>query len=231
MLVFVGFYNWRQIKEQGARMYWERKCLDYRVPAGTIFYSNDPQDLSALKSAPQYVTTGPRWPGGPYAIRPNRLLEKLTNCAVLPALFVHGRNAPSGPQRLVLVQMGRLAGDPFSRISLSPVNLQPLGSSGTTPGTYIRGLEMCLKPTDIVRLYCGQPDPNDASHFTIDYDLNGTRGTIDGKLTSGGTITLTPRSGRVVLLGSTSFWSPGGAPLPTAVEEELARLPATRPTR
>jgi hypothetical protein len=90
---------------------------------------------------------------------------------------------------------------------------------------------MYLKPTDVVRLYHGQPDPNDASAFTIDYDLNGTGGTIDGKLTASGNITLTPRNGRLVLLGGNGLWSPGGAPLPPAVEEELAGLPTTRPAR
>jgi hypothetical protein len=135
-----------------------------------------------------------------------------------------------GPQRLVVVQMGRLANDPLNRITLVPVNLQP-SLTRAAPTSPIGHLEMFLKPTDVVRLYCGQPDPNDAAHFAIDYDLNGTRGTIDGKLTSSGTITLTPRSGRVVLLGATGFWSPGGAPFPPAVEEELARSSTTRPTR
>ena len=30
------------------------------------------------------------------------------------------------------------------------------------------------------RFFDGQADPNDASHFTLDYEANGQRGVIDG---------------------------------------------------
>lgn len=33
-----------------------------------------------------------------------------------------------------------------------------------------------------VRVYNGQPDPSDPSHFTIGYKVDGQRGTIDGRL-------------------------------------------------
>jgi hypothetical protein len=228
-ILLLGVYYWPLIRAQGTRLYWEHRCLNHQAAAGTISYSNDPQDIPSLSGGG--VASRPAWGTGPYAIRQIPELEKLFKRSLEPALFLHGRKAPSGPQRLVIVQMGRLPNDPYNRIFLSLTNHQPLWTSGTIPATPSGGLEMCLKSTDVVRLYHGQPDPNDGSAFTIDYDLNGTRGTIDGKLTSSGTITLTPRSGRVVLLGGNSFWSPGEAPLPPAVEEELARSSTTRPTR
>ncbi len=77
---------------------------------------------------------------------------------------------------------------------------------------------MCLKATDLVRLYDGQPDPADESAFTIDYDLNGQRGTIDGKLGDDGAVTLTPRAGFFAVVGGTGWWSPGGAPVPQWLE-------------
>ena len=39
-----------------------------------------------------------------------------------------------------------------------------------------------LDPGDALRVYAGQRDPNDHSHVTIDYVLNGTNHTIDGWL-------------------------------------------------
>jgi hypothetical protein len=53
-----------------------------------------------------------------------------------------------------------------------------------------------------LRLYAGQIDPNDASRFTIDYELTGIghRGTITGVLEDGGFITLTPDSGEVAVI-------------------------------
>ena len=46
------------------------------------------------------------------------------------------------------------------------------------------------------RVYAGQPDPADPSHFTIDYAIDGARSTIDGYLDNG-SLTLTPRQGKV----------------------------------
>lgn len=37
-------------------------------------------------------------------------------------------------------------------------------------------------PSDRIRLFAGQPDPADPSHFTIGYAVNGRPGTIDGWL-------------------------------------------------
>jgi hypothetical protein len=48
------------------------------------------------------------------------------------------------------------------------------------------------------RFYAGQPDPADPSRFTIDYDMNGTRGTIRGRVKGDETIELLPTTGRVV---------------------------------
>jgi hypothetical protein len=52
-----------------------------------------------------------------------------------------------------------------------------------------------------LRLYAGQVDPNNASRFTIDYELAGIghRGTITGVLEDGGFVQLTPDSGELVV--------------------------------
>src|SRR5436190_18283753 len=60
------YYYWPSIKAQRTRMYWEQQCLNHQAPAGTISYSNDPQDVQKLKSSGCF-TSGPRWPGRPYA--------------------------------------------------------------------------------------------------------------------------------------------------------------------
>jgi len=82
---------------------------------------------------------------------------------------------------------------------------------------------MYLAAGDRVRIYEGQPDPGDATHFTIDYDLNGQRGTIDGNLDDHEWVTFTPRSGKYVdpsrataygISYGAVMWSPGGAPMP-----------------
>ena len=46
-----------------------------------------------------------------------------------------------------------------------------------------------------LRVFAGQPDPKDEGRFTIDYELDGRRGTIDGRL-RGDRVVLRPRDGR-----------------------------------
>ena len=55
-----------------------------------------------------------------------------------------------------------------------------------------------LQEFDKLRLFAGQPDPADGSHFTIAYELGGRPGTIDGFLRDDDTIHLVPREGKVV---------------------------------
>ena len=50
----------------------------------------------------------------------------------------------------------------------------------------------------LYRFYAGQPDPNNASHFTIDYELDGKRATIDGWLRANDVVELVPREGVIV---------------------------------
>lgn len=64
----------------------------------------------------------------------------------------------------------------------------------------IRGSPGSLKidDSDRLRVFAGQPDPSDESHFTIAYDLDGQPGVIDGWLNSDGSIKLEPRVGKRV---------------------------------
>ena len=121
--------------------------------------------------------------------------------------------------------MDRIVNDPSNHLILAPIV-----DGGRIPASPSGELEICLNQSDLIRLYDGQPDPADASHLTIDYDINGLRGTIDGKLTPTGAVTLAPRTGRVVASGRTVCWSPTGAPMPTWANE-ISRSSTTLPTR
>jgi hypothetical protein len=46
---------------------------------------------------------------------------------------------------------------------------------------------------EATRIYAGQLDPEDASHFTIDYEARGRRHTIDGWLRDDETVLLEER--------------------------------------
>jgi hypothetical protein len=53
------------------------------------------------------------------------------------------------------------------------------------------------EPGKSLRFYGGQPDPKDPSHFTVDYEFDGQRGTIDGWLTDDDFLRIRPRGGEV----------------------------------
>jgi len=73
----------------------------------------------------------------------------------------------------------------------------------------------------LMRIYAGQVDPADPAHFTIAYDCDGQRGTIDGWLRTNDRIEMALREGTVVHKdpqGRASVW-------------ELPKSPATRAAR
>jgi hypothetical protein len=55
-----------------------------------------------------------------------------------------------------------------------------------------------------LRVFAGQADPADASHFTVAYDLDGRPGVIDGWLKPEGSVQLEPRMGKRV----NAIWYP-----------------------
>ena len=77
----------------------------------------------------------------------------------------------------------------------------------------------------LFRIYAGQIDPGDATHFTIPYELDGKPGVIDGRLTGGSPIVeLFPRQGTIVdRRGNTEVWDPSATP--------TSALPTTAPAR
>ncbi|HEY8751897.1 MAG TPA: hypothetical protein VIM11_28200 [Tepidisphaeraceae bacterium] len=98
-------------------------------------------------------------------------------------VFVHGRRTSSGAERLVAVSFDSstfMVGDP-----------QPFTVCIYTPGKFLRsgnwnwmrcGLGFKCNPGEPLRLYGGQPDLADCSHFTIRYSAGNRSGVIDGWL-------------------------------------------------
>jgi hypothetical protein len=70
-----------------------------------------------------------------------------------------------------------------------------------------------MKPINQLRMLGGAPDPADASHFTIQFELDGQPGVIDGWLRDD-SLMLTPRQGR---------------PVPSTAHPHWDLLPATQP--
>jgi hypothetical protein len=73
-----------------------------------------------------------------------------------------------------------------------------------------------IDPKGCFRFYAAQLDPKDPSHFTVDYALDGQRGTIDGYIKNDDSIIFAPRTGRITNeRPDGKIWNPLAAP-PTA---------------
>ena len=78
-------------------------------------------------------------------------------------------------------------------VSIIPASLTraPSFSPKTCETSLFGGIDHQLPKT---RIFAGQPDPADASHFTIRYQLWGQEDIIDGKLQDDDRVTLIPRN-------------------------------------
>jgi hypothetical protein len=107
-------------------------------------------------------------------------------------VFIHERVTKDGISRLIVVQEASVA----DNIALTPfLHTSIFEPAGFLPGSRLKlraGWSMAHPRMRIVR---SAIDPNDSSHFTIDYELNGEKGIIDGWLLSEGSATLEPRDG------------------------------------
>jgi hypothetical protein len=107
--------------------------------------------------------------------------------------FMHELISPAGNRRLVILSAdatggGRVFG--FWRSVLKPVSLissRQHNFSAMMPGMF--------ESDGDFRVFAGQADPNDASHFTIRFELAGQAGLIDGRLNNNDRIILTVREG------------------------------------
>lgn len=130
-------------------------------------------------------------PGLGYVMRPGGVFHQL-GIPGFPsdALFLHGRKRPDGQQRIVWVTLGYRTTSNGIQLCLEGDVLIP----GTTlnPGRRLPGTTGPLiadSTGKTPRIYAGQPDPADDSHFTMAIEFpDGRTGTIHGRLTDRDTI-------------------------------------------
>jgi len=166
---------WREIRAA----YYERQCKAYTTPVSQIIFS---YDVSAgrtdTSSAPdcwiKFCATS--YFAG-FSLRGPRV----------PLVFLHERVTPSGDKQLVAVV---LTG--YSRRNLQ---FDAGLSAADRCSIYTTPVDIEHLDTGLLRLYAGQPDPADPSHFTIGYDMNGKPGTIDGWLENDRSVEIQVRDG------------------------------------
>lgn len=197
---------------------WHR-WLRFTMPPTKVVYEEDPMKAASLQTLPPYPnsayfgergSTSGTWKdyrsrrGGPPVIYFPPSIQKLS-IQRMGLGFLHERSNSHSPRSLIWVQLGWR--------SQRPPNWDD--SKGLPPRTevFLAGrrcthdecvppdsmldvrlnwnyLRIPLRPDQIMRIYAGQPDPDDAAHFTIKYEIDNLPGTIDGRLEADDTVTL-----------------------------------------
>jgi hypothetical protein len=130
-------------------------------------------------------------PGSGYIMRPGGVFHQVG----LPgfpqdALFLHARSRPDGQRRIVYATLG------YESTAIG-IQLRVEGQA-FIPGTMLRPLLNCPRTNgpliadasgQMPRIYAGQPDPSDETHFTMKFEFpDGRTGTIHGRLNDNDTI-------------------------------------------
>ena len=175
--------------------HWQRQCLDYAAPADRVVFDNDPAEIPKLLALP-LPYQGSLAVGHAYLIPPQ--YRKLIVSQSVGTAFLHERITPQGEPRRVAVDLfGGTMPPPNNTMMFNATVLDATSAarSARSMVTITRGdgASITLQPGDKLRVFAGQPDPADASHFTIDYVLNGTRHTIDGWLKADGLVIIEVR--------------------------------------
>jgi hypothetical protein len=213
-------------------IYHQRQCLNYSAPPDQIVYDSDhPGSGGAfefpvcLKNFEKMVPmAGPST--GPLGWQ-SVSGRAFSNTPYIS--FLHQRKSKGGTVRLVVM------GDPVEDFdwydTYTPIGLW--GKSGSTQNFADFAHPALLDPFFVgplfnlkahrLRVYAGQADPNDESHFTIAYKVNDLPDVIDGYLQDDGSVKIAFRGGasihsRAIPLGTIQSGSsvniPENTPIP-----------------
>ena len=192
------------------RAYWEHRVEEYTAPSDRIIYEEDPAGWPALLSQSDYKNmsaySSPGWNSFvAYSAQPVKRLADVTGLRLGNlALFAHSRRTPEGRNCLVVVSMA--------------VNAMRPNAQGATPDNQVRFFGLCTSVLDgskfheampspwiapqsvaenrqaplYARIYAGQIDPNDATHFTIPFEIGDYSDVLDGYLRNDETVILRP---------------------------------------
>jgi hypothetical protein len=174
-------------------LYQQHQWMQYTMPLDKVVLADGTPDVPQLLKLPGYHPIA----GGAAAFRAPRWTCKRSD---LSYPFIHARGTAGQPTRLVSVvavpnydQGGgrRLGLFAYAEI---PASLNP--GSRPVDACAIHGPDsgdLLLPVQSSIRIFAGQPDPADQSHFTIRFEHDGKSNVIDGWLMPDDTIKLEPR--------------------------------------
>jgi hypothetical protein len=193
----------------------QRRCMSFTLPADFVAYEEDPLAAAALlaREPQSYAPYRLARQRGSVATQPAPTRAAMYQDTTLLAqhfpgapglggqILLHELQTPSGKRRLVMVRY-HPEKDTFTPAMVVGYNVDV---TIVTPATAF-SLPVARRqddPIDVtsgfpphppnVRIFAGQPDPGDPSHFTIRYQMWGQEDIVDGRLDDHERITLTQR--------------------------------------
>lgn len=209
MLLLVGAmlalasWKWgRDTWNRGMLLYHQRGCMRYVAPAEQVVFDSDPARVALLAKDANFSVMGGcafRKAPGDWTALSAGTSAPLAGTGPAALLFLHERKNKSGVSRLVAVERTAAAGESayfLNGYDVMPHILIPVGWKGALKeisfGYPIDVVDSVGPHTDI-RIYAGQPDPADESHFTIRYERKGKVNVVDGYLDDRSGVTMTRR--------------------------------------
>ena len=172
----------------------QRACASYVVPAEQVVYESVPKGAhAALSGEPRSLHTMEA-NGDAYTLAAPRAWETLlsmlgrSHARSDALLFLGERQTPSGKTRIVGVVRPELDRSHECFVStikgfaIAPVGIFGSAELRVTARTPENAEPMFLGQKDTMRFFAGQLDSWDKSHWIMQYELNGKRGSIDGWL-------------------------------------------------
>ena len=170
-----------------------RRCESHTEPPATLVFDSG----SSINQ-----TWGQRWQLGPKFPAPadwvyvrSKLRDTLYSNSA-PLIFLHKLQSAKGTRRLVAVELERAVMIPRGPVVIAVYTLD--SAAGAQVRTMLVGTADSLdnferfRPT---KVYAGQCDPVDASHFTVVYETAEGLGTLDGHLEDNGVASIKVRDG------------------------------------
>jgi hypothetical protein len=196
-LIAFGGIAWRWGPEKWERaklLYWQWRCMNYSPPPDEIVYDQVPNGRSALlNGSSKYV-----------AVTEHDFVQGSTTAAAMvpdcedhfaknplvggsgfqpPIVFMHDRAAPSGRHYLVILRGDSI---PFLQIGRLPLDFEAFKTGDWREGPEdASGVRPWSGPVSVpvrerIRIYAGQADPADPTHFTVRYTEDGNDAVADG---------------------------------------------------
>lgn len=207
----VGWLWGQEVWQHVQLLHYQRQCLSHVAPTEQLVFDTDVAHRVKYGSLEAYEAGAPPQPfstvGASGSVESAwTAFETVRSGAPFAdaTVFIHARRACAGSeQRLVVVEVHYLSlmcfgpQAMFKATALDPASLFS-GATETNPAgnKYLHELDHFYEPGERLQLFAGQPDPDDASHFTIQYTRRPRRadydlvGTIDGWLKPDGRVIL-----------------------------------------